>query len=575
MTAGTFSGVDTRVEDRYDSLHTNFTQATLEGTHTLSDRWSIDELIGYSQSRFANPVQTTVGWDQFNQTVSYDFSSKVPYLNWGSENVGSTGPWVLTEVRERPQTTTSKFKNAELNVHFKVNDNIGFEGGLQWKEYDFIATSLRLVNTENVTSKDAYASLLNVPISSYAQTLNYGSAAGVNTPGGSTTVWATPSVALAQSALRLYSNTSLFALSTAGDLGDNINVRERDKGGYLQFNFNGNLLSRDFRGNLGVRVVGTNQYSQGYGTASLPITATHTYSNVLPALNLAWSLRDDLLMRFGYSRDMARPNLTDVAATTAVTVSGTQFNVKTGNPNIEPFLANAYDVSFEWYPARGTILAVAPFRKDVVRFVATQVINTVFHGNPFGVPDALAVSACGTTPGCSPNSTWAFSVPGNTPGGVINGVEFNYQQPLRFLPGLLSNTGFLLNYTYVSSSLKYQTGPGTYVTSQLLGLSRQTAGATLYYEDSKWSIRVSGAYRSRYLTQIPGQETGTDADGWDSTFNLDASLQYNVTKNFRLTLEGVNLTDQYEREFDDTGRDLMYYYHHTGRSVLVGARYQY
>jgi iron complex outermembrane recepter protein len=575
MTAGTFSGVDTRVEDRYDSLHTNFTQATLEGQHTVSEHWSIDELVGYSQSRFANPVQTTVGWDQYNQTVGYDFSSKIPYLNFGSENVGATGPWVLTEVRERPQTTTSKFKNAEVNVHFKPSDSIGLSGGFQYKEYDFGATSLRLVNGETVTAKNAYAALLKVPIASYAQTLNYLGAAGVSVPTGSTAVWATPSVGLAESALGLYSNSSLYALSTAGDLGDNINVRERDYGGYLQLNFDGHLLSHDLRGNVGVRVVSTNQFSQGYSSTLLPITATHTYDNVLPALNLVWSLRDNLLMRFGYSRDLARPNLTDVAATTAVTVSGTQFNVKTGNPNIEPFLDNAYDLSFEWYPAQGTLLAVAPFRKDVLRFVATRTTNTVFHGNPFGVPDSLAITACGATPGCGPNSTWAFSAPVNTPGGRINGVEFNYQQPLRFLPGLLRNMGLLMNYTYVSSSLKYQTGTNTYVTNQLLGSSKHTAGATLYYEDPKWSIRVSGAYRSRYLTQIPGQEVGTDADGWNATFNLDASVQYNITRSFRVSLEGVNLTDQYESEFDDTSRNLPYYYHHTGRQILLGVRYQY
>ncbi|HEY6922989.1 MAG TPA: TonB-dependent receptor [Steroidobacteraceae bacterium] len=576
MTGGTFSGVDTRVEDRYDSLHTNFNQTTLAGQHTLSDRWSIDEMIGYAQSRFANPVQTTLGWDQYNQTVSYDFgSSRVPYLNFGSENVGAAGPWVLTEVRERPQTTTNKFKNAELNVHFKANDSIGLQAGVQAKEYDFSATSERLVNNETVTATNAYAALRAVPISSYSQAVNYAGNAGVSVPAGSTTSWATPSVGLAQSALGLYSNSNLFAVSTAGDLGNNVTVRERDYGGYLQLNFDTQLFARELRGNLGVRDVSTHQFSQGFSSSLLPITANHTYNNVLPALNLVWSLSDDLLMRFGASRDLSRPNLTDVAASTSVTVSGTQFNVKTGNPNILPFLSNAYDLSFEWYPARGSLVSVAPFHKDVVRLVSAQTINTVFAGNPFGVPDSLAIKACGATPGCSPAATWAFQVPVNSPGGPVNGVELNYQQPFTFLPGLLHNLGMLLNYTYVESKIKYTTGPGTFVTNQLLGLSKHTAGLTLYYEDPRWSVRVSGAYRSRYLTQIPGQEVGTDADGFDATFNLDASAQYNVTSHFRITLEGVNLTDQYENEFDDTSRNLPYYYHHTGRQILLGARYQY
>jgi len=575
MTSGTFSGVDTRVEDRFDRMHTNFNQVTLNGNHDLSDKWSLNELIGYSESQFTNPVQTTLGWDQYNQTVSYDFSSRIPYLNFGSENVGATGPWVLTEVRERPQSTTNKFKNVELNVRFAPNETVDFTGGVQFKQYDFETTSFRLVNGETVTSSNAYKALQAVPIGSYAQTLDYAHNAGVNVPAGSTTTWATPDVFLAENALGIYSNSSLFALSTAGDLGDNVDVRERDYGTYLQMNWDTHLLSRELRGNLGVRVVRTNQFSQGYSSTLLPITANRTYDNVLPALNLAWSLRPDLLLRFAYSRDISRPNLTDVAASTAVTVSGTQFNVKTGNPSIDPFLANSYDVALEWYPAPGTLVSVAPFRKDVLSFSSTQTINTVFHGNPFGVPDSLAVQACGATPGCGPDATWAFSVPVNSPGGTVNGVELNYQQPFRFLPGFLGNFGVQMNYTYVTSTVEYQTSPTTFVTGELTGLSKHTANATLYYEDLSWSIRVSGAYRSRYLIRVPGQETGTDADGYDATFNLDASVQYNLTKHFRILLEGTNLTDQYENEFNDTQRDLVYYYHHTGREILFGARYEY
>ncbi|MGH8220508.1 MAG: TonB-dependent receptor [Steroidobacteraceae bacterium] len=575
MTSGTFSGVDTRVEDRFDRMHTNFNQVTLNGNHDLGDKWSLNELIGYSESRFTNPVQTTVGWDQYNQTVSYDFSSRIPYLNLGSENVGATGPWVLTEVRERPQSTTNKFKNVELNVRFAPNETLDFLGGVQFKQYDFDTTSLRLVNGETVNASNAYSALQAVPLGSYAQTLDYAHNAGVNVPAGSTTTWATPDVFLAENALGIYSNSSLFALSTAGDLGDNVDVRERDYGAFVQMNWDGRLLSHELRGNLGVRVVRTGQFSQGYSSTLLPIAANRTYNDVLPALNLAWSLRPDLILRFAYSRDLSRPNLTDVAASTAVTVSGTQFNVKTGNPNIDPFLANAYDIALEWYPAPGTLVSVAPFRKDVLSFSSTETINAVFHGNPFGVPDSLAVQACGATPGCGPDATWAFSVPVNSPGGNVTGVELNYQQPFRFLPGFLGNLGVQMNYTYVTSTVEYQTGPTTFVTGELTGLSKHTAGTTLYYEDPKWSIRVSGAYRSRYLTRVPGQETGTDADGYDATFNLDASVQYNLTKQFRITLEGTNLTDQYENEFDDTGRDLVYYYHHTGRELLFGVRYEY
>ena len=52
-------------------------------------------------------------------------------------------------------------------------------------------------------------------------------------------------------------------------------------------------------------------------------------------------------------------------------------------------------------------------------------------------------------------------------------------------------------------------------------------------------------------------------------------MQYTINKNLKATIEGINLTNQFENEFDDTGRDLSYYYHETGREVLFGVRYQY
>jgi iron complex outermembrane recepter protein len=582
MDSGTFNGVDTRVEDRIDHLHTNFDQVTLNGKDTLDSEWSVDELVGYSRSDFENPIQTTIGYDQYNvQGFSYSYAnSRIPLLNFGSANLTSSGPWVLTEVRERPQSDLNTYETGQINLHFKPVDAINFTGGFDYKEYDFKTTSLRLVNGESVTSTNAYASLQAIPISSYSQpaTLN---GSGVSAPAGSSTTWITPSVALAQNLFGLYTNP-LFALSDTGDLGDNAGVTERDFGGYLQADFHFPLLDRNLRGNIGVRDVDTQQHSDGFsfvGGVQQAVTAQHNYNEILPSLNLDWDIRDDMVLRFSASRVMARPDLTSLVASTSVTVSGTSFTVKTGNPDLAPFLAWAYDLAWEWYPAHGAIVSVALFRKDISSLVTTNTENIPFEGNPFGIPDSAAIAACGSTPGCSPAATWAFSTPQNTAGGWVEGAEINYQQPFTFLPGLLTHTGLLVNFTYTDSSVLYPNGlsgaAAGFVTNQLLGLSKYAANGTLYYEDDRWSARVSVAYRSRYLTRVPGQETGTDADGFDETINVDASVQYTINRNLKATLEGVNLTNQYENEFDDTGRDLSYYYHETGREVLFGVRFQY
>ena len=112
------------------------------------------------------------------------------------------------------------------------------------------------------------------------------------------------------------------------------------------------------------------------------------------------------------------------------------------------------------------------------------------------------------------------------------------------------------------------------VTAPLTNLSKRSANATLYYEDKLISARVSGAYRSKYLTTVPGTEVGTTVQGTAATWNIDASLQLNVTKQIKLTLEGVNLTDQYQDQYIEPG-NLLSVYHHTGREFLFGVRFNY
>jgi len=88
------------------------------------------------------------------------------------------------------------------------------------------------------------------------------------------------------------------------------------------------------------------------------------------------------------------------------------------------------------------------------------------------------------------------------------------------------------------------------------------------------SLRLSGAYRSDYLTTVPGTEVGTTVQGTHGAFNLDASAQITLTNQFKLTFEAVNLTDTYQDQYIEPG-DLMSVYHHTGREFLAGIRFNY
>jgi TonB-dependent receptor len=583
LVSGTFDDVDLRVENRFDELQTKFTQYSLHGERELTDRFKISGAGGYSKSDFDNPTQTTLTFDQFNvDGFKYDYSNgRAPLIDWGNAQLTDPNAWRLTQIRIRPQTSLNTYKTLQLNGEFAANDLLTLHAGASWKKYEFSTTSRRRSNGTSTNQEATIpAGVSAIPLSNYSQIITY-NASGLDAPAGSTPNYLAPDYGLAVSLLSLNDPTAFggaFRVGPEPDLGNNNGVEEEDTGAFVQADWNTQLGEWGFRGNLGVRYVKTNQTSRGYSFlsgAAVPVVVERDYSDTLPALNLILAPTDEFQIRFGAAKVMSRPNLGTLTPGATLSVSGANRTATAGNPLIEPFRANTYDLAFEYYFDRGALISVALFKKQVGTFVQTLTTNGPFTGNPFGLPVSLAASACGATPSCDASSNWQFSAPFNTPGGDLDGYEINYQQPLRFLPGALANTGILLNYTSVKSSIQYLNAAGAVIANQdLLGLSRNSYNATLYYEDDKFSARVSAAYRSRYLTRVPGQEVGTDFDGTNETLNVDASMQYSLNDHLKLTLEGVNLTDEFQDLFNDSSNRLSYY-HHTGREVLAGIRYSF
>jgi TonB-dependent receptor len=294
-------------------------------------------------------------------------------------------------------------------------------------------------------------------------------------------------------------------------------------------------------------------------------------------MNAVFEFSPKFQIRVAASRAMARPDLTNLAPSATVSVSGANRSVSVGNPLLNPFRATTYDAAAEYYYMPGALLSVALFQKNIDSFVQTVQSAGAFTDNPFNLPVSLAIAACGnqypTT--CDPAATnWTFSAPENTPGGRLRGIEINFQQPFKFLPGFLGNFGVLVNYTHVESNIKYLNSAGKVVKEgDLTGLSNNSANATLYYEDKVISARVSAAYRSGYLSDAVGTQ-GVDSQGTNGTLNFDASLQVTLTKQVKLTFEAINMTDEYQDQFVDS-RNLQSVYHHTGREFLAGVRFNY
>ena len=275
-------------------------------------------------------------------------------------------------------------------------------------------------------------------------------------------------------------------------------------------------------------------------------TVERTYSDTLPSLNVAFNVTDSFIIRAAAAKVMARPNgggqttgLGILAPGASVSIAGANKTVNAGNPDLDPYRAKSYDLAFEWYFAEDSLLSLALFKKDIGSFVQIVRASDTFSNNTLGLPDSVALAACGTT----------IPAPADVPVGLavqpadqyrgrrrLKGFEISYQQPFSFLPGFFSHFGLILNYTGVESEIEYLSPPvivnnvpqpQVTVKDDLTGLSKSAYNATLYWENEIFGARVSAAYRDDYLTTVPGRNNN-DVEGTIETLNVDFSATWTV-----------------------------------------------
>ncbi|MCP3733001.1 TonB-dependent receptor [Sphingomonas sp. MG17] len=566
--SGTFDSVDLRVQARYDELKTDFYQLTGTLDQKIGESLRFGAIVGYSRSEFRNPVQTTVTLDAANTNgFFYDFSTRFPTIKPGVD-ISNPATFSFTngtsEVRIRPQTVDNSFTNAKGFLEWTASDVVKLKAGADWRRFDYNSTERRRLQGETVVTTLTAAQI--APLTE--QFTGFGR--GLAVPSGTPTGWVIPNL----DAFAAFLNTPTNATYATGGIenatarGSFVTVREDDIGVWGMAEFNLGDAGVPLRGDIGVRYVRTDQLSTGYasqGAAVNLVTAERSYDRWLPSANLVFDVTDTLLVRLAAAKTIARAGIGSLTPGGNLNVSGGNRTFSSGNPDLVPTESTNLDASVEWYPTRGAIYAVSVFQKDIGTFV--QTLSTSVPFSSLGLPASLLT---GTT--ASPTDVFIVSQPVNSKGGLLRGFEVNVQQPFTFLPGILSNLGVLANYTYVDSDIEYLTSAtgATTVTAPLLGLSKHAANATLYFETKKFSIRGSIAYRSNYLTAVPGTE-GNAYNGTNGTTNIDAQISYNVTDNIKLSLEGINLTDELNDQFvDETNR--LNVLSHSGRQFVLSAR---
>lgn len=556
--------VDFRTQSSHNVLDTEFTQVTAGFTHEFSDRFRINGLLGRSRSVYEDPIATIVTFERSDsQGFIYDFRSRMPRFDLGFDAT-SPAAWATvqgqSEVRLTPERVRNTFETGRLNGEYEVSSNLTLKGGVDWKRFSFDAIAYQRPSTYVIPS------LTTADIDALSRTFNF----SADVPQGSSTAWLTPDLRAYADRFNIYSGEGDWALRV--NSGSQNSVQETGIGAFLQADFYIDNWIVPLRGDVGLRYINTEQVSSGNALAGSTIewiTYERSYDNWLPSLNLAADLTDTVVARFGVAQTIARPGLGSLSPGGGVTVQGANRNFSTGNPDLDPTKSFNVDLSLEWYPQAGAVLALGVFYKDISTFIQTLRTEAVY--STLGLPNSLLDGTEAT-----PDMVFQVTRPVNSEGGDLYGFEINWQQPFTFLPGFWSNFGMLANYTYVTSDIEYQTSnlPGDpTVNATLIGLSEHAANGTLYYEDDRFSARVSVAYRDGYLMQVPG----SDFNSWhgaNSTTTIDAQASYNIRENLRFSIEGLNLTDEYNDLYVDESNRLNVYTN-TGRQFIAGLRYSF
>jgi TonB-dependent receptor len=570
-------------------------QIGLNLEHTFNDRLSGNVKIGHSGSDFQQPWDVLMSYDGFNKAgYVWDArdSLRRPFINYGYDvtnpaNVTFTnaGTGLTPDIRVVKASVFNTLSTAEANVKYKLTDVFTVKAGVSLKSFDFQSKQVqRLYANNGPTGVTATGTIpfnfaqfaADFPGSAPLSETITGFGKQLKLPAGSVTSWVVPDVSAYIDKLGLLCNCSNkygdFTLAINSALGNNRAVKEEDTGAYVQVNFDSEVLDgRRLRGNAGVRYVKTDLDATGYTSLTSQITVNNKYSDWLPSLNLALDVMPNLVARFAYAGVMARPSFGNLTPGGSVNTTFGAQTATIGNPFLDPYRAKNYDFSLEWYPNEGTILSATFFDKEIDSSIQT-IATTEAYGNT-GLPLGLLPA------GQDASTPYLVTRSRNTQGGYIRGVELSFQQPFKFLPGLLSNTGTMVNYTYVDSSVLYYlstgtaTTPATQIHDQFLNVSPHSVNATLYYEDSKLSARVSVAYRDEYLTALPFKSEVPDANGSYATTNVDASISYQLTPHFKLTADALNITNQEADQWSGKQRRSQRVFSTTGRQFFFGGSY--
>ena len=524
----TKGGIDDR-RNRTRRLEDQRVQSyVLSGTHLLSPKVDMDWSLSYAKASEDRPHERYIEYVQEGLSMNEDLAdTRLPYVDAPGQNYSD---FVFDKLTEQHDYTQEEEYAAKVNLRMPLSVVREQKGRLR------VGLSARWKNKRRSNDFYEYVPTGSMPVLSDMEHVVY------DRPlvQGDRYV---PGMFVSSGYIGnvdLY-NPSLFTpeADPSEYMAGNYDAGERILAGYLRWDQN---ITNDLMFIAGVRVENTDLDYRGnyildedYDNADERHNRNN-YTNVLPGLTLKYDLNDRTVLRAAFTTALARPNY--YALVPYVDIQREKREITAGNPNLKATYSYNFDLLGEYYSKSVGIVSGGFFYKRLDNFIFNY-LDIDYTAEKF------AADFPGFTNPIGAGEVWEYLRPMNGRSVDMFGFEVALQRKLDFLPGrFLRNFGEMLNYTFTHSVTRgiYNEDGEERTNVSLPGTAPHMVNASLSWENSRLSVRVSLNYTAGYLDEVASEAFGDRY--YDGQLFLDANASYRFGKYVRVFFEANNLTNQ-------------------------------
>ena len=273
-------------------------------------------------------------------------------------------------------------------------------------------------------------------------------------------------------------------------------------------------------------------------------TVFQSYNHLLPMIHVRVKPLSWFDIRFARTETLSRPDHFDISPRQTITVNSLRVN--RGVPSLRPSEATNYDLFLSFKSNRLGLLTLGAFTKDIEGLIYTRNL-AILDPDEFDLPPDTRGSTL----------VEPFNNTGTT---KVEGLEFDWQTNLSFLPEPFNGLVFNLNYALIESETQYprallERNPNgfgfiridTFRVGDMLNQAKRIANFSLGYDLKGFSGRVSMLVQGESLS---GVGSIPELDRFTGNYvRWDFSVKQQVTPQASIYLNANNFNDRPDEAF--------------------------